>query len=381
MKLYYKPIVLGLAALALGSQVTSVTTVLADDVKTDVTTDQGANELAAKKAALKEKMGQVGETLKTLNGTTPATVALTGIIAYAPHTSLNDSASLTTVNAAETNFNDNLAKVSINNITMDANGKDVVLENVPLEDGKTTTIKNVPAELNLQKGESIQVKLDADGKPTVSIVKGHVMGQADDPKATPVVVPVKETTSKKVIEDPATTPETPDTPDTPETKPEEPKKDDGKDTKPEDPKKDDEKDTKPEEKPADEKTIVSHKTTFLALKPVTLYDINGVSLGSRALGKNSAWLADKLMTLNGVKYLRVATNEWAKLSDGLEIESLNTTVTTKSSARLFTVDGEEVGSRQLAANSAWYTDRSAIINGEKMYRVSTSEWLPAANVK
>jgi hypothetical protein len=48
---------------------------------------------------------------------------------------------------------------------------------------------------------------------------------------------------------------------------------------------------------------------------------------------------------------------------------------------LFTVDGEEVGSRQLAANSAWYTDRSAIINGEKMYRVSTSEWLPAANVK
>ena len=88
-----------------------------------------------------------------------------------------------------------------------------------------------------------------------------------------------------------------------------------------------------------------------------------------------------MMTLNGVKYLRVATNEWAKLSDGMEVELLSTTVTTSKLARLYSATGDLAGNRALGANSAWRTDRSAMINGQKMYRVATNEWVAAADLK
>ncbi|GAQ02618.1 hypothetical protein NBRC111452_2463 [Companilactobacillus farciminis] len=102
---------------------------------------------------------------------------------------------------------------------------------------------------------------------------------------------------------------------------------------------------------------------------------------NRALGKDSSWVGDKLMTLNGVRYIRVATNEWAKLDDGLEVTSINETVKTKNQAQLYTATGEIVKNRALAKNTAWYTDRVATINGQKMYRVSTNEWVAANDIK
>lgn len=46
-----------------------------------------------------------------------------------------------------------------------------------------------------------------------------------------------------------------------------------------------------------------------------LYDINGKEIQNRGLGKDSPWATDKMQTLKGVKYYRVATNEWVKASD------------------------------------------------------------------
>ncbi|WP_338215225.1 SLAP domain-containing protein [Companilactobacillus muriivasis] len=140
---------------------------------------------------------------------------------------------------------------------------------------------------------------------------------------------------------------------------------------------------KPTTKPADEKTTVAHSTVFMtsATDNVVLYTEDGAVVKDRALGKNSTWKADKLMTLNGVQYLRVATNEWVKLSDGLEIESLNSAVTTKNQARLYSADGKLVSDRALAPNTAWRTDRKATINGKTMYRVATNEWVAAADLK
>lgn len=56
------------------------------------------------------------------------------------------------------------------------------------------------------------------------------------------------------------------------------------------------------------------------------------------------------------------------------------TVTTYRLAYLYTLEGNPVKNRGLAAHTAWYTDRYATINGQKMYRVATNEWVPSSYV-
>lgn len=136
---------------------------------------------------------------------------------------------------------------------------------------------------------------------------------------------------------------------------------------------------KPSTKPTHTKSISNHQTTFYALPNTiaTLFDENGNELKNRALGGDSSWYADKLMNLDGVNYLRVATNEWAKLADGLEVTPLDQNVFTKNDARLYQANGQKVTNRALAKNTAWRTDKSATINGQTMYRVATNEWVSA----
>lgn len=136
---------------------------------------------------------------------------------------------------------------------------------------------------------------------------------------------------------------------------------------------------KPATKPTHTKSISNHQTTFYALPNTiaTLFDENGNELKNRALGGDSSWYADKLMNLDGVNYLRVATNEWAKLADGLEVTPLDQNVFTKNDARLYQANGQKVTNRALAKNTAWRTDKSATINGQTMYRVATNEWVSA----
>lgn len=140
---------------------------------------------------------------------------------------------------------------------------------------------------------------------------------------------------------------------------------------------------KPVVTPEHTKTIVDHPTTFYVLPNnlARLYNENGNLLTGRALGGNSSWYADKLLILDGVSYLRVATGEFAKLNDGLEVTPLSQNVVTANNARLYTATGELIGNRGLAKNTPWRTDKSATINGQKMYRVATNEWVRAADLK
>jgi len=48
---------------------------------------------------------------------------------------------------------------------------------------------------------------------------------------------------------------------------------------------------------------------------------------------------------------------------------------------LFTLQGQPIAARALSANSSWYTDECAVINGQAMYRVATNEWVKAADIK
>lgn len=135
-------------------------------------------------------------------------------------------------------------------------------------------------------------------------------------------------------------------------------------------------------KPSHSRSVYNNVMTFYS-KPGTytpLYDLNGNTIKTRGLAGNSSWYADKLMDLDGVQYVRVASNEWARLSDGLEITPTNETITTKNDSALFTAEGKKVKNRALAKNTSWRTDRSAVINGHTMYRVATNEWVGASDL-
>jgi len=114
----------------------------------------------------------------------------------------------------------------------------------------------------------------------------------------------------------------------------------------------------------------------------TLFDKNGNKLNNRALGSNSSWRVNQKLTHNGVTYYRVATNEYVKATDVLEYENVNSTVNTKtgSAKYLYDINGKRSEKRALAGNTAWFSDRSAIVNGEKMYRVATNEWVKASDI-
>ena len=116
---------------------------------------------------------------------------------------------------------------------------------------------------------------------------------------------------------------------------------------------------------------------------VTLYNAEGKAISGRRLAGDSNWAADKTMVRDGVKYYRVATNEWVKASDVYEYTASNAVVETAAGnyKKLFDSKGNIVSNRGLAAGTKWMTDKTALIQGEKMYRVATNEWLKVSDVK
>ncbi|MQS89948.1 SLAP domain-containing protein [Companilactobacillus mishanensis] len=114
-----------------------------------------------------------------------------------------------------------------------------------------------------------------------------------------------------------------------------------------------------------------------------LYSESGAKLGSRALGANSDWATDKKLSLDGQTYYRVSTSEWASARDVYVYTSNPTTVTAKAGSirYLYDINGKKIETRAVAGGSAWYSDRTTMINGQKYYRVSTSEWLSADDVQ
>ena len=116
---------------------------------------------------------------------------------------------------------------------------------------------------------------------------------------------------------------------------------------------------------------------------VTLYNAEGKAIAGRRLAGDSNWAADKTMVRDGVKYYRVATNEWVKASDVYEYTVSNAVVETAAGnyKKLFDSKGNIISNRGLAAGTKWMTDKVALIQGEKMYRVATNEWLKAVDVK
>lgn len=102
----------------------------------------------------------------------------------------------------------------------------------------------------------------------------------------------------------------------------------------------------------------------------------------RKLASGSNWYTDELMQLNGVKYYRVATNQWVKASDVYLYYRKASKVRVNSDilAKLVTDEGKTVTDRALQESSNWYTDEYTYINDVKYYRVATNEFVSANQV-
>lgn len=110
-----------------------------------------------------------------------------------------------------------------------------------------------------------------------------------------------------------------------------------------------------------------------------LYKLTGDLITDRELARATDWRVDKIAFINGSKYYRVATDEWVKADDGIEITPLRGIVQPNQTAQLYTDFGKK-SNRALAKNSRFVTDKRAKINGNIMYRVSTGEWVKADQV-
>lgn len=491
-KFYYGPIVLGLAALAVGTQVGDATTVLATEDKTEVAgkTDE-TKDTDTEKETAKSTYGTFDEAFNnykadlamlkaeadSLNGTSEVSEHFKELVKKVEGTEITDGESLSKGKANINVLNMYLDDITGNDLTVKTKGGDLTAKNVPYQMGNTGGRGDMPeyfefksgvqnilmsdgsklsisfdeadeiskAELTNSNGETTEVSADAiSTTPNSKYVQAEMYGylafqrdsldrkdqsnpdvqkavqsipadlkwmqtDADDATVSEIATK-KENAVKNYIDKVILLPDSPEVFPNPDGTTYTPETDSGKDnpgtdtpSNPDKPSKpstntnnnhhnssnnnntntDKDNTTKPEEKPADEKTVVEHRTVFVTstTKNVQLYTDGGNLIKNRALGKDSSWVGDKLMTLNGVRYIRVATNEWAKLDDGLEVTSINETVKTKNQAQLYTATGEIVKNRALAKNTAWYTDRVATINGQKMYRVSTNEWVAANDIK
>lgn len=115
---------------------------------------------------------------------------------------------------------------------------------------------------------------------------------------------------------------------------------------------------------------------------VKIYDADGNLNDSVVLSAGTSWIIDQTREINGEEYYRVATNEYIKASDAYKYVPLQQVVTTKSGnvKPVYNSKGQLVLDLALDYNTPWYTDRSATINGEKMYRVATDKWVRSADV-
>ncbi|GAQ01560.1 hypothetical protein NBRC111452_1372 [Companilactobacillus farciminis] len=107
------------------------------------------------------------------------------------------------------------------------------------------------------------------------------------------------------------------------------------------------------------------------------YD-NMTVLKSQQLAPQTDWFTDQTIVVSGIKYYRIATNEWVKASQVYPYRDLDTQIRTydKTTKVLYESADQIVGNREIQPNSSWYSDQIAyFIDGEKYYRIADDEFV------
>lgn len=120
------------------------------------------------------------------------------------------------------------------------------------------------------------------------------------------------------------------------------------------------------------------RTYDKSLQPV---DAFGQPLG-KTLSPNTAWKYSRTVKIDGASYYQVASDEFVPVDDALGFTPVAkpTDLKVTKKTTIYNSLGEST-EKTLAKGSAWRTDGCALINGVKMYRVSTDGWISAASVE
>ncbi|MBL3531383.1 SLAP domain-containing protein [Companilactobacillus zhachilii] len=120
------------------------------------------------------------------------------------------------------------------------------------------------------------------------------------------------------------------------------------------------------------------RTYDKSLQPV---DAFGQPLG-KTLSPNTAWKYSRTVKIDGASYYQVASDEFVPVDDALGFTPVAkpTDLKVTKKATIYNSLGEST-EKTLAKGSAWRTDGCAVINGVKMYRVSTDGWISATAVE
>ncbi len=128
-------------------------------------------------------------------------------------------------------------------------------------------------------------------------------------------------------------------------------------------------------------------STYSDQPDVELYQLSSDNkmsqITNRSLATASNWYSDATVTIDGVSYYRVATNEWAKMSQAYPYQALNLHIRTynDSEKALYKAEDIVISNETLAPSSSWMTDRETyVINNTKYYRVATNEFVNADDV-
>lgn len=111
-----------------------------------------------------------------------------------------------------------------------------------------------------------------------------------------------------------------------------------------------------------------------------LYYTNGNVEKNRGLAAGTDWFSDQEKLSQSQEYYRVSTNEWVNANDVYLYQNDKQIVQIGDESQQMTSSEGQIDSKQeLRQHSSWKTDRIAIINGKKEYRVSTDEFIPDQN--
>lgn len=123
--------------------------------------------------------------------------------------------------------------------------------------------------------------------------------------------------------------------------------------------------------------------TYPYKNEVRLYSLKNNELNlvkNRALAPATDWMTDEYVTINGMRYYRVATNEWAKADDVYLYETKPMILKVDNLTRLISSEDKLVKNRALAANTSWKVDRVGYLGDYNdpipAYRVATNEFVP-----
>ena len=112
---------------------------------------------------------------------------------------------------------------------------------------------------------------------------------------------------------------------------------------------------------------------------VDLVDAAGHPIDAK-LAPNTEWKYDKIVAIRGKGYYEVANNEFLPVDRAVSFTPTTavTNVTLGTKAVVYDSQGHKL-TATLPSGSTWRTDGCAIINGIKMYRVATDEYISATN--